>query len=574
MKQQVKNGCIHWTCCVVFALLTVGCASPSASSKDSPSSSTPRENSSKDSQSSSTSRENASNPNVDDVFFSEDTSVILDIWEGEFGEHEIVGDGQSDVSGDALLDSSQSSSPGDTVSSDDVRSAEDTSESYGEGSALDPWEHVVFAGECPGDPSCESTVFVDVSAGMFHSCALMESGEILCWGMNDWGQSAPPEELFARVACGWEQTCGILLDGRVSCWGLDSQGQSSPPENTNFVSIEVGRSHACGVLDDQTLLCWGEDHQGMTSPPPGEYKQVSLGRYHTCALRSDGEAVCFGDDSQGAVSGVKPGPYVQIISGRWHSCGLLAEGNVECWGSNTWNQWEAPDTAFLQIDGGWTHTCGLNADGMPECWGEAHQGLTEAPMQEAAWSWISAGDGHNCGLNQGKVFCWGTSQGGQILGPGITGFDLSGCEELDCDDNETCTWDYCVETTCFHAPVECDDGDPCTGLLGYDYCDPETGECAYPLSWDCDDGEECTNDLCDGGGGCSHTPNNSFCDDGVECTINDHCIGGVCESEGINQCLEGCVGEPVPPCTDSDPCTDDYCDPALGCIHESISGCP
>ena len=199
--------------------------------------------------------------------------------------------------------------------------------------------------------------------------------------------------------------------------------------------------------------------------------------------------------------------------------------------------------------------------------------MTPPPSNTEPWTWVSAGDGHNCGLQEGKVICWGDDLAAQSFQPGDGGPDQQACEGLDCSDGDSCTVDSCLSGTCYFHQIQCDDGDPCTGEMGKDYCDPETGLCQFPLWWDCDDGNPCTYDLCDGVGGCSHTAHSEFCDDDDPCTQEDQCIDGVCEGAYVNQCLEECVGEPVPECIDDDVCTDDYCDPAVGCLHEVIPNC-
>jgi cysteine-rich repeat protein len=69
----------------------------------------------------------------------------------------------------------------------------------------------------------------------------------------------------------------------------------------------------------------------------------------------------------------------------------------------------------------------------------------------------------------------------------------------------------------------------------------------------CDDANECTEDSCLGGGGCGHEPiTGGECGDGDACTAGDHCQDGAC------------VGLPII-CDDSDPCTDDVCDGLGGC---------
>ena len=81
-----------------------------------------------------------------------------------------------------------------------------------------------------------------------------------------------------------------------------------------------------------------------------------------------------------------------------------------------------------------------------------------------------------------------------------------------------------------------------------------SAECESSL--DCDDGNPCAKGLCIGGT-CEWIPISVFCDDGSLCTVNDICVG-----------LD-CVGEDLV-CNDGDPCTQDACDPQVGCSHNVL----
>ena len=72
---------------------------------------------------------------------------------------------------------------------------------------------------------------------------------------------------------------------------------------------------------------------------------------------------------------------------------------------------------------------------------------------------------------------------------------------------------------------------------------------------DCLDGDPCTDDACDPALGCLHLPTDATCSDGLVCTVGDTCTQGVC--------LPGSVTS----CDDDDVCTDDYCDATTGCHH-------
>jgi hypothetical protein len=82
-----------------------------------------------------------------------------------------------------------------------------------------------------------------------------------------------------------------------------------------------------------------------------------------------------------------------------------------------------------------------------------------------------------------------------------------------------------------------------------------------PLCTDasCDDHNPCTDDHCDPHVGCSHTNNTASCSDDDACTTPDVCANGQCQP-----------GAPLV-CDDGNVCTDDTCDPAVGCVYTNNS---
>ncbi len=192
-----------------------------------------------------------------------------------------------------------------------------------------------------------------------------------------------------------------------------------------------------------------------------------------------------------------------------------------------------------------------------------------------------------------------------------------------CDDGNKCTTeDLCTAGACGGKSVTCDDDNPCTT----DICDTLTG-CKYvPLAGgsQCDDGISCThNDQCDLGK-CVGTNSCVLCTSDLQCaSLQDnnlcngtaHCaaskLGKVCQLDlktvvvctpaddpacGTNQCNptsgkcellkkqkgvpcvsnDKCLASTVcsdsgtcegskKDCDDSEPCTDDSCDPKVGC---------
>jgi len=128
----------------------------------------------------------------------------------------------------------------------------------------------------------------------------------------------------------------------------------------------------------------------------------------------------------------------------------------------------------------------------------------------------------------------------------------------DCDDGNPCTDDACTPNAgCEHNADDtnsCDDSDPCTGT---ESC--VAGTCNATLPPDCNDGNPCTDDACTPGVGCEQTPNDAnSCDDGNACNGGEKCQNSVCAA-----------GQ-APDCEDSNECTNDACNPGLGCEHDSV----
>jgi len=179
-----------------------------------------------------------------------------------------------------------------------------------------------------------------------------------------------------------------------------------------------------------------------------------------------------------------------------------------------------------------------------------------------------------------------------------------------CDDGNPCTDDSCDAATgaCINVAntAACDDGlfcngadscsdgscaahagDPCVGGTECaDACDEQMDACFVGAESPCaDDGNPCTDDVCDGGGTCLHVANLAPCDDGLFCNGADMCERGICSAHTGDPCVgagqacdeatESCVTLECttpsdPACDDGNACTDDSCNVADGtCQHAS-----
>jgi len=134
--------------------------------------------------------------------------------------------------------------------------------------------------------------------------------------------------------------------------------------------------------------------------------------------------------------------------------------------------------------------------------------------------------------------------------------DISCADVVDCEDNTTC-----IGSLTNTATLDFQDG---RGRVSSSAtievtCAPH--RCASSETEGCDDGNPCTTDVCDVGVGCVHTLFLGPCDDGNACTTGERCVG-----DDVDTVL--CLPTETMACADDgNPCTDEVCDDALGCVR-------
>jgi alpha-tubulin suppressor-like RCC1 family protein len=308
---------------------------------------------------------------------------------------------------------------------------------------------------------------VRLSASWYHTCAVLDSGNVRCFGdgaygelgygnVNSIGDDETPASAgdvnvggpVSQVSTGPDDTCAALQDGRLRCWGSNADWVLGYPKNTPIgddespasagdvdvggfvVQTANGLGHTCALLDTGKVRCWGNGTGGRlgygntntigddeTPASAGDVDlggravQLVAGSVHTCALLDTGKVRCWGsggfgvlghgnmssigDDETPASAGDVDvgGTVTQLAAGEFGTCALLSGGTVRCWGRGTEGRLgygntndigddETPASAgdvdvggpVVQIAMGFLHTCALLRGGAVRCWGRASTG--------------------------------------------------------------------------------------------------------------------------------------------------------------------------------------------------------
>ena len=264
-------------------------------------------------------------------------------------------------------------------------------------------------------------------ANQGHFCAILDTGEGLCWGWNHAGQLGDGTECAGG---NWDSNynnptpagCNAN-NGRYTPVIVDD---SNFPTNSSIISISTGMAHSCAIIDNNDLYCWGRNDGG----------QLGIGSADTGDFPTP----------QYVDSGV-----VAVATGNEHSCALYNNQMVKCWGKNDQGQLGtgnlyyqnsptainlSSNIALISLETAYNLNCVISEDNTPYCWGanqwgqlgnyDPNDSRQESPLtveDNLSVIAISLNGDTVCGIktdsnstthNHRDVFCRGQSYRGQM----------------------------------------------------------------------------------------------------------------------------------------------------------------
>jgi alpha-tubulin suppressor-like RCC1 family protein len=252
-----------------------------------------------------------------------------------------------------------------------------------------------------------------IAAGAIHTCALLDTGAVRCWGdgfhgmlgygnQNAIGDNEAPASAgdvnvggtVVQITAGNQHTCALLDTGAVRCWGWGNYGQLGHASTSNIgdyfapagygdvdvggtvTQVVAGGNHTCALLETGAVRCWGQGFRG------------ALGYGNANNIGDTEHPASAGDVNVGGIA-------VKLAAGSDHTCALLDTGAVRCWG---WG-------VFGELGYGNETTIGDNET--PASAGDVDVG--------GVVTHIAAGALHTCAaLDTGAIRCWGSDYHGQL----------------------------------------------------------------------------------------------------------------------------------------------------------------
>lgn len=219
---------------------------------------------------------------------------------------------------------------------------------------------------------------VELAVATSHTCALVEGGDVYCFGSNYFGelgdgtidnskkaQKAKSIRGAKAIATGAEISCAVLANGSVSCWGMNDMGQlgqgtsdklihpdpvtvAGLPAPAKSVAASSISGAVCALLESGTTTCWGEKLAGAPATTGGA--ALAVGWNHACALDAAGAVSCWGTNTKGQLGNGSNAPAtsatnaagingaVSLATGGNSSCAVFGDGSFACWGDDSRGQ--------------------------------------------------------------------------------------------------------------------------------------------------------------------------------------------------------------------------------------------
>jgi alpha-tubulin suppressor-like RCC1 family protein len=240
-----------------------------------------------------------------------------------------------------------------------------------------------------------------LAVGEDHSCAVLTTGQVACWGSNTFGQLGDGSDRVLRrpyaaviegltnvvsISASEYLTCALDAEHHVYCWGLAGVQSDLQPRSwdaptrveplDDATAIATGAAHACALVSGGRVVCWGSNEHGklgdgMTAPDATSFQDapvtvkeldgvtaLAAGRAHTCA-RSGSTVRCWGNNANGELStgiasqsavpiSVGEVPGATTLSAALATFITLQSGDVSCWGLGTGGLLIDPEADFTK----------------------------------------------------------------------------------------------------------------------------------------------------------------------------------------------------------------------------------
>ncbi len=246
-------------------------------------------------------------------------------------------------------------------------------------------------------------------AGDFYGyCAVLATGGVECWGYNSDGELGDGSlsdysNVPMRVAGMTDAVsitnsalsyCAVLATGGIDCWGLNQEGELGAGNVGNsdvpvaVVGINNAQSAAGGTLGYCAVLKIGGDQ--LQTGGVDCWGSNSFGEFGNALLKPDevGSSdvpVAVGDGVLGAFTKITN--VASIAAGSDNYCALLVSGGLDCWGYNADGElgigdttntnapvWLPGITNVMSVVSDWSNYCATLATGDVYCWGSNYDG--------------------------------------------------------------------------------------------------------------------------------------------------------------------------------------------------------
>jgi len=194
-----------------------------------------------------------------------------------------------------------------------------------------------------------------IPAMQYAPVPLAQSGEVVVWGDNQWGQLDVPASvrgvaISQVLAGGVGAVLALTASGKVLGWGSTKYLLEVPPaalasKRVTQIAISPADGYAGAVTADGKVVAWGAATSGENpTKVPVEatnVTQLALSNDNAIAVRSDHTVVAWGDRED--INDVPDGLLARaVVAAGTAAYALTTTGTVVAWGENTSFQLSLP----------------------------------------------------------------------------------------------------------------------------------------------------------------------------------------------------------------------------------------